>query len=183
MSTLCNSDCEDLGEHEVVACGLQSKGGIRAIGRLNCSQNSSAINWESGAAIQALITAGQLTVVKGVSATLPKPSPLTHIKTGQCSDIPSVDLFEYTLTFEDDNISQNNNDFYDVGNYQRSELVYFNCSQGTLSVSGSAAVFIVTPMIPMATRENQKYEGEVKWESRTMPVIYDLDAAGIAIFS
>lgn len=176
----CNTDCTSIGSHELVDCGLYLKGGISAMGLLEC--NHSISNFGTGSQLQTAINQGKLIVIKPIKGEIPEPSPVEGENPSGCGSETILDGFDRTFVWDDFNVTAANIDFYNALNRRVYYLLIYHCQDAQLTVVQTKASFVAKLMTPKSNKEKRKYSVTAKWTAFNEAPIYDLDATGQAIF-
>lgn len=169
----CDYNCTELPEHEKVVCGAYKKGGISAIGVLECDHTIT--DFTSASQAHANILAGKLTVIKGIKAEFPPASPIEGENPNACGASVIFDGIDYVLNFKDFNISTSNDSFYEALNKRSSYLVLYYCQEEEIRVVEKKVTWtVLPPTSPESNKEKQLYTGKVMWSSNVdeFPVLY-----------
>lgn len=177
----CNTDCTSIGSHELVDCGLYLKGGISAMGLLEC--NHTITDFSLGSQLQTAINAGKLIVIKPIKGEIPEPSPVEGENPSGCGAETILDGFDRTFVWDDFNVTPTNVDFYNALNKRQYYLIIFHCEDDQITVVQTKASFVAKGMNPKSNKEKRKWNVVAKWTAFDAPPFYDLDATGVAIFS
>lgn len=169
----CNYNCTELPEHEKSQCGAYRKGGISAIGVLECDH--SITDFSNASQTYAAITGGKLTLIKGVKAEFPNASPIEGENPIACGAATIFDGIEYTLNIKDFNVTGSNDSFYEALNKRTSYLILYYCQEEEVRVVEKQVSWTALPaMSPESNREKQMYTITAKWTSNVdeFPVLY-----------
>jgi len=167
-------DCtNEFGVHEPVACEDFPLGGIDAILILHCGHSVTSASSESE--IDAAITAGLATLITNIKATLPAASPVLVTPPVGCST-DKVATYDRTLTWQDGNISQVNNDnIYDplAKGTPVDSVILYECAEDRVTWSRPDKIMrgTATRTIPDNDNEFQIYEASLSWRSLSLGTI------------
>lgn len=110
---LCYNYCgEELGTHDLIGCDADLiQGGIADVIVLSC--DSQLTDPSNGTQVQAEIDAGRAFIIKGVKYSLDAASAI-EVDSKIANQTSMVTAYDRTGTFMDQNVTQNNIDFYNV---------------------------------------------------------------------
>lgn len=173
MATACDYNCTELPEHEKVQCGAHRKGGISAIGVLEC--NHTITDFTSASQAYANILAGKLTIIAGIKGEFAAASPIEGENPEACGATTILDGFDYVFNFKDFHVTSSNDSFYEALNKRSSYVVFFYCQDDEIRVVERKVVWsILPPISPESNKEKQMYTGTIKWSSDVdeFPTLY-----------
>ncbi len=182
MAIGCSYNCVELPDHEAVQCNLFPKGGVLALGVLECDHEIT--DFSNEAQLQNAIDDGKLKIIKNIKGIFPPGEPQEGESPTACGSVTILDGFNYSFTFKDFNVSSGNDDFYEKVNARSKELIWFECKAvdgvfkgrpvtETLSWTVSAA------NVPELNTEKQFYTGQVAWTAGIdeFPTLFDAPEA------
>lgn len=175
MPTSCNYNCTELPEHEQIDCGEWLKGGISAVGVLECDHEIA--DFTSAVETQAAIDAGKLTIFKAIKGQMPDASPLTvDNPVGGCGSPTKVINFDRTASWTDANVTAGNVDTYNALNRRNAGLILYQCDSGMITVIDEDGGFVSTQMIPESGSDLQKFTTTYSWRKFDGPPMYEAPA-------
>jgi hypothetical protein len=169
----CDYNCTELPEHEKVQCGAYKKGGILAVGVLECDH--SIANFSNASQTYAAITSGKLTLIQGVKAEYPDPSPIEGESPIACGATTVLDGFDHVLNIQDYNVTSANDSFFEALNKRTTYIVWYYCQEEEIRVVEKKVTWVCLPASsPLSNKEKQKYTVTAKWSSGVdeFPVLY-----------
>jgi hypothetical protein len=173
----CNYNCTELPEHEKIQCGAYRKGGISAIGVLECDH--SITDFTNATQTNQAINNGKLTIIKGIKAEFPNPTPIEGENPVACGATTIFDGLEYVVNIKDFNVTGSNDSFYESLNKRTSYLVLYYCQEEEIRVVEKQVSWTALPaMSPESNREKQMYTVTAKWTSNVdeFPTLYNAPA-------
>lgn len=180
MPAACNYNCVDLPDHEQVDCGAFPKGGISQLGILDCDH--SITDYSNATQVQAAIDAGQLKIIDPVRALLEENSEILGVNPTACGSTEILDGFDWVLTWQDYNVTSNNDAFYESLNLRQANLIWYECENDKIRVVVQPVSFVAKLTIPESNKEKQMYPVQAKWSSAPDEIPL-LDDAPPGIFS
>lgn len=178
----CSYNCTELPDYVRVQCGAYKRGGISAIGVLNC--DNGITDFTSFNDVQQAIADGELKIISGIKGEFPAGSPVEGDNPVACGNDTILDGFDYVLNFTDGNVSSSNDDFYAALNKRSTYLIIYLCQEQEILVIESGTNWIIPPaVIPLTKKEKQLYNATAKWtgDPDDFPTRYDASAL-VALF-
>jgi len=160
----CNYGCSDLPNHAQVLCGEYLLGGINSIGILECGQTT-ITDFEDSTQYDTAIANGDLKLIDVVRGTLPDPSPINGVNPDACGSETILDGFDNTFEWEDYNISETNDAFYEALNVGQRNLIFFMCQADKIRVVELPVSFMSFATVPQSNKEKQLYRATAAWSS------------------
>lgn len=162
----CNYNCPDLPPHEQIDCGDYQKGGVSAIGILECDHLIT--DFTSASQTNDAITSGKLTIIQGIKGQIPEPAPIEVESRVGCGPDTDLDGFNRTATWKDFNVVDTNVTFYNELNKRKSFLIVYNCNDdedddGKITVIEASTSFVAHKMLPELNGESQMWNVVAKW--------------------
>lgn len=175
----CTYNCTDLPNHEQIQCGLYRKGGFSAVGILECDH--AITDFTNQQQYLDAIASDQLHILKGIKAQIPAATPVEGDNPIGCGSDTILDGFDRTVTWNDSNVSQDNNDFYDKLKVRTTFLILFNCNDdpndtGEISVVEVPTSYVAFRVGPESSRERQFYDSTAKFSQLDEPTIFTAPA-------
>lgn len=169
----CSYNCGDLPTHQKIQCDAWKKGGISAIGVLECDH--SITDFSDLGQLQAAVAADKLHWIEAIKAIYPDAAPVEGENPLACGSETTLDGFNNTITFKDFNVLDENDTFFENLNGRSTMLIWFECKNDIIRVVSEAVSWNVKPAeVPEAHTEKQKYNGTVTWfaEKNSFPVAW-----------
>lgn len=171
---VCSYNCVDLPGHEQVECGDFPKGGIASLGILECDHTIT--DFSNATQVQAAIDAGDLKLIEPVRAILPESTEVEGVNPNACGSETILDGFDFTLTWQDFNVTSNNDSVYEALNLRQNYLIWFECETDMIRVVDFSPVSFVSKLTtPESNKEKQFYAVTAKWSSapNEFPQLFD----------
>ncbi len=170
MATGCSYNCTELPDHQRIECNEYFKGGILAIGVLDCDHEIT--DFTDQAELQNEIDLGRLKIIKGVKGIFPPTEPQEGESPTACGAQTILDGFNNTLTFKDFNVSAANNDFYEKLNARQTEVIWFECQEVDgvnylKHVVQTATWTALAPQVDELNTVKQFFDVKAVWSSNT----------------
>ena len=169
-------NCVELPDHERISCNQYPKGGILAVGILQCGHE---VVDPTETELQQAIDDGFLKIIKNVKAILPDAEAVEGENPLACGADTIVDGQNRTITFKDFNVNDANDIFYSKLNGSTTEAFVFECENDKIRWIRNAVSWVSPPvMSPESNKEKQMYNISGKWSEAVdeYPVRYDAPA-------
>jgi hypothetical protein len=159
----CSYNCTALPEHERITCGAYRKGGISEIAILECDHGIT--DFDDEAQIIDALAAEKITMIKGIKAEFPEPTPVEGESPVGCGPATILDGFDWTVTWEDHNVSQTTIDFYNALNERSAGVMIYYCEDNEFQVIDKPCSFVAKHFAPMSNKANRKFVVEAKFST------------------
>ena len=149
------------------------QGGIQAIGILSCGTTVTDPSDETE--LQGLITAGSLTIITDIKASLDEPSAITIDPVTACGS-PITISADRTVTLNDAKVSKTIMEFYNEATsttgVKFGGLLLWECAVGRVSYVDAQVAFFGGRNIPNNNGEVQNFVGTFTWRNALDPIPY-----------
>jgi hypothetical protein len=154
--------CATLPDHVVQACNSYRKGGISAVAIIDT--DAAITDFTNATQWQAAITAGTVSIIKNIKATLPKAAAVEGENALACGSQNMLDGFDGTFTWKDFNVNADNDAFYGVLNTKRSYFALYYCNEQEIRIVDQLTNFAVPwATAPEGNRDKQMYDATATW--------------------
>lgn len=171
-------NCDEITEHLKNDCEEFLQGGIPQVILLEC--NHTVTDPSNASQITANIAAGTATLIQNVKIGVDAASPVEIDSPISCQP-PKLVNYDRSASYMDANVNSNNITLYDTCFSGRSfgGMIVYECGADQVTWYDSVLNMTGSRIIPNNDLEFQRFEGTVKWKSKTEGQIY---AAPAGIF-
>ena len=172
MADCISYDCtDDLGNHLLNTCGVESLGGLKDIIILEC--NHTLTDPSDGTEVLAEIAAGTATLIKNVKIGVPAASPIKSAALIACSS-DTVRNYDRTLNWVDGNMNENNIQLYNnlLGGQVKGGAILHGCGTDEVTWINSPISFEGSRVIPDTDDDAQHFAITGMWKEVTEGSIY-----------
>jgi len=170
------SCCAPLPDYALNPCEIDKLSGIGEVA-IVCLDHQFT-DFEDPAQWTAEIAAGRAKVIKGIQAEKPAAEPVTAAQARARGFETKVVKMNQTLTWVDQNVSDQNDQFYEGLNVQTAYIVWNYFEEGEIRVQAAfPCQFVATPAVA-TNNEFQRYEVTASWRSspNVFPVLLNTPA-------